>query len=118
MKTFPLSRLLLGLASATLGLASSHDHVPTPQPRVIQTAPVARTVVNEGAPLTLTVTATGEGSLNYQWYRNNRLLPGATGATYTDEATLYSEQGSYTVLVSDNNGGTRATGFVNVLIPN
>jgi alpha-tubulin suppressor-like RCC1 family protein len=99
---------LLGLAlSAVLAMASP----------VINTAPTARTVVNEGNALHLSVAATGNGTLSYQWYHNNRIISGATAANYTATHTLYSAQGAYTVAVTDTDGTTRATGFVNVLIP-
>lgn len=50
----------------------------------------ADTTVCEGSSVQLTAS----GGTTYQWYRNNQLLPGATGATY--QAT---QPGTYTVEV-------------------
>ena len=83
---------------------------------VITTPPVTRTVVNESSSFSLNVAATGSGSIGYQWYRNNREIPGATSATYSDNEAFYADAGAYTVVVSDSEGATRATGFINVAI--
>ena len=41
------------------------------------------------------------GSAGYQWYRDGQAIPGATGGLY-----VANESGSYTVLVTDQNGCT------------
>ncbi len=88
------------------------------QPPIVTTAPVARTVVNAGSGFTLTVAATGAAPLSYQWYQNNRVIAGATGASYTDLSAGDQDQGAYTVKITDGNNATaRATGFVKVQLP-
>lgn len=71
----------------------------------IGTQPVARTV-NEGAAVEFSVTASGTGTLTYQWYRNNVAISGATSARYGILAAQLSDAGSYRVQVS--NGGVSA----------
>jgi hypothetical protein len=71
----------------------------------IATQPVARTVLS-GSAVTFEVTATGGGTLSYQWQRNGADVAGATLPAYTISATtLADDSASFTVKVS-NAGGT------------
>jgi hypothetical protein len=54
--------------------------------------------------LTLTVTASGSGPLEYQWYKNDTAIAGATSSTYTKTPTTGGDQGSYSVVVSNECG--------------
>ena len=54
--------------------------------------------VTEGAPAKLSVRANGL-DLVYQWYRNGRLVPGATEAVLVVNETRAHQVGSYTVVV-------------------
>jgi hypothetical protein len=71
-----------------------------PMPLQIIEAPVSE-IATTGTSVTLSVTASGSGTLTYQWFRDGMEIPGATGAAYTiarlDETTV----GAYTVTVSD-----------------
>ncbi len=55
----------------------------------------------EGAPVTLSVGATGSGVLGYQWYKDGVALSGATGATYSIKALSSKSWGAYTVAVTN-----------------
>jgi hypothetical protein len=70
---------------------------------VITTQPVSQAIA-AGARATLTVAATGRGSLTYQWYKNRLYLADANKATYEIAAFKAADAGSYTVVVTDNNG--------------
>ena len=59
-----------------------------------------------GQSVTLSVTASGEGTLGYQWYFNGRALAGATGSSYTIAPFAANQAGSYDVVVG---GGLLAT---------
>ena len=49
-------------------------------------------VICKGTPVTLTTTSTGTGALpEYQWYKNNVAIPGASGTTYTDAALNHGD---------------------------
>src|SRR6185369_12884584 len=48
---------------------------------VITTQPASRTVTL-GSTLNLTVQASGTGPLQYQWFRDGAVIPGATSATF------------------------------------
>jgi hypothetical protein len=75
---------------------------------VLTTQPAGQTVV-AGNPVTLTVAATGK-DLTYQWRRDGVNIPGATGRTHTLASAQPSHAGSYTVVVSNANGGVTSGG--------
>ncbi|MEN3027049.1 MAG: immunoglobulin domain-containing protein [Chlorobiota bacterium] len=77
----------------------------------ITTAPTA-TAVCRGASFTLQVEATGTAPLQYQWYRDNVPIAGATQPTYQDVAT---QTASYFVEVR-NACGTARTDPVTVRV--
>jgi hypothetical protein len=70
------------------------------------------TITSQPAPLTLNpgtlavfnVTATGGGTLTYQWRRNGTNLTGGTLATYRIAAVKTTDAGTYTVVVSNQVG--------------
>ena len=64
--------------------------------------------VTLGDPLTLNVFATG-ASLNYQWFLNGLPIAGATSASYSIPSASGSDQGIYTVVISNNFGSTTST---------
>ncbi len=74
-------------------------------PPVIVTPPADR-VASAGTPVTLNVTATGTGALQYQWRRNGFPLPGATSTTLSFPAASRSDADTYDVRVSDGLSAT------------
>ena len=86
----------------------------TPAPLTVNSGPVitsppANQTVNAGQTATYNVTATGSGTLTYQWSDNGTPIPGATSSTYTTPPTTTSNSGSvYTVTVSNGVGSTPA----------
>jgi trimeric autotransporter adhesin len=69
----------------------------------ITTQPVAQTVC-AGSPVSFTVSATGSGTITYQWRKSGVNISGATGATYTIATTSAANAGSYDVVVSGSCG--------------
>jgi large repetitive protein len=73
---------------------------------VITTNPIAtQTICNNGTPTVLSVTATGTGTLTYQWYSNTTstttggtLIGSATTATFTPPNSLVSTDYYYCVV--------------------
>jgi alpha-tubulin suppressor-like RCC1 family protein len=80
---------------------------------VIELAPHRRVTVVAGQTLTLSVTATGETALRYQWRRNGLPLPEADSATLELPAFDPFEAGLYSVEVTDAYGRT-ARAWTNV----
>jgi len=69
-------------------------------------SPPADALACLGAPLALSVVATGAAPLGYQWSRAGQPLPGATSATYQIAAVGAGDLGSYAVAVSNACGTT------------
>jgi len=66
--------------------------------------------VSVGGSATFTVTASGSGTLTYQWSFNGSAISGATGSSYTVTNAQAGNAGSYTVSVTNNNGSTTSHG--------
>ena len=80
---------------------------------VISTQPVSQSVA-VGNAVTLSVAATGTG-FTYQWLKDGVNLSGATSSSYTVASAQSSHAGSYSVVVSNANGGvTSATATLTV----
>ena len=59
--------------------------------------------VEEGAALTLSVTATGgTGPYTYAWTKDGSPIPEASGATYTKPTAATVDSGAYKVTVTDS----------------
>lgn len=72
----------------------------------ITTQPTAQRVAL-GATATFSVTASGGGTLSYQWLRNDVAISGATSSSYTTAATVAADDGAvYSVVVLNGAGGT------------
>jgi hypothetical protein len=87
-------------------LAPVFDSVPTP-PAIVQQPASVRTAF--GGQAALTVQATGSPPLAYQWYRNNTLIPGATGPGLNFSTAGSALAGTYHVLIT-NGAGTLKSG--------
>ena len=61
------------------------------------------TTVDVGQPLTLSVVASGDPTLTYQWQRDGVNIPG-TDATLTIPAAAWADKGVYKVMVSNSFG--------------
>ena len=75
-------------------------------PVVLTTQPVGQTV-NPNASVNFTVAASGTGPFNYQWRKNGSDVAGATSTTHTIGSAQQSDEGDYSVVVS--NGFSSAT---------
>jgi trimeric autotransporter adhesin len=69
----------------------------------ITTQPLAQTVCS-GSAASFSVTATGSGSLTYQWRLGGVNIAGATSATYNIAATTPASAGNYDVVVTGGCG--------------
>ena len=87
----------------------SYDNVrldfvaPPANPPTISTQPGNLSAI-EGCVATLSVTATGGDNLTYQWKKDGVDIDGAVDSTYTIPSAQASDAGSYTVVVSNENG--------------
>jgi hypothetical protein len=84
----------------------------------IQEQPQGATL-NPGAPLTLTVVASGPGALTYQWIKDELPIPGATSSTLQIAAVSSSDSGRYRVSVrmaTKNGEQRRSSAIAEVLV--
>ena len=91
-----------GNSSTDIALDSITVSVTVAAP-TIATQPTAHSVT-AGQGATFTVSATGGGTLAYQWQRGGIAIAGATASTYTIAATASTDAGSYDVVVSNSAG--------------
>jgi hypothetical protein len=89
-----------GCGSSSSSTSGSTDVVAAP---AIATQPASQNVT-AGASASFTVTATGGGTLAYQWRKGGTAISGATSATYTIAASAAADAASYDVVVSNSAG--------------
>ncbi len=86
-----------------------------PHAPVIAVPPQSQSA-NSGASVTLSVTATSEAPVTYQWLFNGKKIGGEKGATLTLTKLKSSDSGAYSVVVSNDGGSvTSAAATVTVL---
>ena len=88
-------------STLTLTLAQASD-----LPGITQ-QPASKTVA-AGSSVSLSVIASGAGTLSYQWYRDKVLVPGATSASHTTNASP-DQVGFYTVAVTNASGSVTSS---------
>jgi hypothetical protein len=93
-----------GYGAGLGGSIAFHMNLPNQSP-VITTQPQNQ-VVNQGSTATFTVAATGQGTLTYQWFFNGASLSGATSTNLTINNVRLTNEGTYTVVVSNTFGFT------------
>ena len=81
------------------GTATSSATVSIYAPASITVQPVSTVTIYEGTATTLSVTATGEPTISYQWYKNSVAISGAISSSYITTNTM-SATGTYYVTVS------------------
>ncbi len=74
----------------------------------ISTEPSSQTVT-AGSPVTFQVSASGSGTLTYQWYNASGPIAGATSPSYTIASTAVGDAGTYHVTVTNSAGTTTST---------
>jgi Immunoglobulin I-set domain/Immunoglobulin domain len=103
---------LLSLSGCAGGFQGYKPMAPTVTQPASVTVPLGQTA-------TFSVTATGTGTMTYQWYKNGVPISGATSSTYRTPATVAGDNGSsFTVTVVNSAGSaTSAPATLTVLLP-
>lgn len=86
------------LDNVRLATSSATGPLITQQPQSVTT--------QAGSSASFSVTATGQGTLGYQWRFGGNPIPGATSSIYTINSVQNSDQGNYDVIVTDDIGPT------------
>jgi hypothetical protein len=81
------------------------------------TAPPQRAAVMQGRNASFSVTATGSGTLAYQWRFNGVDIAGATASTLTISPATLSNVGSYSVRVSNASGSITSSDVTLLALP-
>lgn len=106
----PRAYALAASSSASFALTGSHVYLLSP--------PQAQTVA-AGGTATISVTATGSGTLTYQWRRDGVVIPGATANALSLSNVSAANAAAYDVVVTDATGTlTSFPARLTVLPPN
>jgi type II secretory pathway component GspD/PulD (secretin) len=101
------------VSSATSSVAALTVVFPTS----ITTQPASQTVIS-GNNATFSVTAGGTPPLGYQWFFNGSVIEGATEANYTITGVTATNEGSYTVVITNSCGNaTSSVAALTVVFP-
>lgn len=111
---YNLPTLTPGRGWDTSALATNGTLRVVPVP-IIGTAPASATV-KAGAGVTFRVSATGIGTLTYQWYFKGQPIALATNATLSLTGVTPANAGAYTVAVTDGNGRTTTSGAATLTV--
>jgi type II secretory pathway component GspD/PulD (secretin) len=98
-------------AASTIGSSSATSSVAALTvvfPPSIAAQPASQTVVN-GNNATFSVTAEGTPPLSYQWFFNGSAISGATAATYSIIGVTTSNEGNYTVIITNSYGSVTSS---------
>ncbi len=103
--------------TTTAPIVPEDGTVVTPVPPTITSQPLSRTV-SAGQPVTFSVTASGTGTLSYQWQRNTVPINGANGPDYTiNPATRADSGASFRCVVSNGAGPATSNDAVLTVLP-
>lgn len=78
-------------------------------PPTITTQPTSVTAA-DGSSTSFSVTATGAGTLTYQWFLNGNAIAGATASSYSLPTVRSTDVGTYTVAVTSSSGTILSAG--------
>jgi hypothetical protein len=73
--------------------------------------------VTVGETASFSVTATGSGTLTYQWQKDGAAIDGATSPTFSINSTLMTDAGSYSVVVANAAGTTTSDSAILSVTP-
>jgi len=88
----------------TPSATSSNVHLTVSMPPTIS-APATNTTISKivGDTVTLTVTASGTGTLSYQWYKGSTII-GTNSSSFPIKPIAFTDSGAYTCAVSNGCG--------------
>lgn len=110
-------RVFVSNSSGNLVSETATLSVITPPPPQILTQPIGANIKEE-SNFVLSVIASGEGVISYQWQFNEQNIIGATTATMSIESITPSQTGRYRVVVTSPYGVTIGESVSVVVTPN
>jgi VCBS repeat-containing protein len=109
------SQFSVVVSNALGNLASNAATLTVIDPPAITGQPVSTSVL-AGQTGSFSVTATGDGTLSYQWKKNGANISGATAAGYTTPATVAGDDGAQFTVVVSNSVGTVTSGAATLTV--
>lgn len=106
------------VVSNSLSVKTSAVAVLTINPLITITGHPESQVVNPGANVTFFVTATGNGTLSYQWKKNGSPISGANLDSYNIPSVVTNDSGSYSCTVTNDLGDPPQTSNPAILTVN
>ena len=94
---------LLNTAGCAGGFQGYRPLAPTSTQPTSATVPLGQTA-------TFSVSATGTGTITYQWFKNGIAINGATSSSYTTPPTIPSDTGSLFTVTISNSAGSVTSG--------
>lgn len=88
------------IVNGACGSANSNNAALTVNPKTTISAQPKSQTICSGSPVTFTISATGFGTLNYQWRKNGITIIGANTAAYTIASCSPGDAGTYDVVVT------------------
>ncbi len=88
----------------------------TTLPVITALSPV-RQVLNVGQSLSLSVSATGTGSLTFRWWHNGLAIPGSVSSSFFVGSTTRVDSGYYFVEITDDSGTRRSIPIFVIVSP-
>lgn len=88
------------LNGTTASITSTSATLATVNQPTITSQPSGSTL-NVNSPLSLTISASGNGTLSYQWFKNGSALTGQTGSTLTISSVTTNDAGTYYCVVTN-----------------
>jgi len=103
--------------SNNIGSADSgFGQVIVDQPPAVTSHPASQTI-NEGDNVTFNVSATGDGSLGYQWRKDGSNIGGATSTSFTINSATPADDGAYDVRVTNACGNATSNDAILTVTP-
>ncbi len=114
-----LTLLLSGCSTVNFIKVSTANSLDSAQPAIAPptvTSQPGNVSVVLGQAATFSVSASGAGTLTYQWQQNSTNIPGATSSTYTTPATTAGNSGSTFDVVVSNAAGSVTSNSATLLV--
>ncbi len=104
-------------AGSVTSEAANITVLPAAAPTITAQPPATQIAQGLSASLSVTVNATGTGSLNFQWQKDGIAIPGATSGTYNLSSIRAADAGSYTVVITGPGGTVTSTAAKLTVLP-
>jgi hypothetical protein len=77
-------------------------------PTILAQTPARDTLINQGLPLTFSVTTSSASAVSYAWYKNGAALTGRTTASFTVSSIQPADSGAYYCRVTNTDGSVQS----------